>query len=202
MNKVRPITRSGAWSGHHRLYRRAAHRALEQLHELHSELTQLWKEVGAEDGGPHLKEYFQKLEDYLVLAASAQMYCAMAVEALLNFYGVCRLGETFYKRNLERLSAIAKLELLIAVCEHDLLETSNELSPLLRRITGRRNDLVHPKAHEYSDCATNHLERGDWPDRLPEMVKMAIDDMELFFERFAAISGHSRAAVEFFRSAI
>jgi hypothetical protein len=200
MNKVRAVERSGEKSGHHRLYRRAAHRALEQLRELQRDLGGIWKEVDAADGGPLLKEYMSKLEDYIVLAAAAQMYCAMATEALLNFYGVCRLGESFYKRNLERLSAVAKLELLIAVCEGELADRGSELSTLLQKIAGRRNDLVHPKAHEYALEDTMHVERGDWPDHLPVRVGAAIDDMECFFQRFASISDDSRAAVEYFCS--
>jgi hypothetical protein len=72
----------------------------------------------------------------------------MAAEALLNFYGVVRLGETFYKRNLERMSIIPKLELLIAICDNKLLPKDAEISLVLRRVSERRNALVHPKPRE------------------------------------------------------
>ena len=203
MDKVRSVQRTGGWSGLHKRYRRAAHHALQEIKCAHSELGKLSTMLDAASGGTGLKrlldEYIAKLEVYCNLAASAQMYCAMAIEALLNFYGVSRLGETFYRRNLERLPVIQKFEMLMAICEGNLYTKENDLSEVLQKIAGRRNALVHPKAHEFlAGKGAHHVEPGDWPNRIPKDVKGAIDDMELFFKKFSALSVDCRAAVEFF----
>jgi len=146
---VQPIKRSGGWSGFHRLYRKAAHDALANVRESHRNLAASWTRLDAPGGEAVLPEYMRGLEAYIVLTATAETYCAMAVEALLNFYGVCRLGEEFYVRNLERSPILAKLELLLVTCDGIIHPKDAELSILLRRLSQRRNQLVHPKSREF-----------------------------------------------------
>jgi hypothetical protein len=200
MDKMRPVQRSGGWSGSHKRYRSEAHRALQQIHDARRELRTIWKELQSASEGRLLKQaldkYTGKLEDYCVLAASAQMYCAMAAEAVLNFYGVSRLGEIFYKRNVERLAVVKKFEVLMAICEGDLYSNDNDLSAVLQRIASRRNNLVHPKACELK--ATRDVGLGNWPDRIPDDVTNTVDEMERFLKGFSAVSENCGAAVEFF----
>jgi hypothetical protein len=79
----------------------------------------------------YLTEYLDNLSAFIALSASAQIYCSMSVEAFLNFYGVCRLGEEFYKRNLERSGIVQKLETLLESCDGILLAADEEITGML-----------------------------------------------------------------------
>lgn len=192
---VQPIKRSGGWSGFHRLYRQAAHAAVADVKESHRKLGETWRRLDAPGGEIVLHEYMHQLDAYIVLTATAELYCAMAVEALLNFYGVCRLGEEFYIRNLERSPIVAKLEMLLAACDGLIQPNDAELSVLLRRLSQQRNQLVHPKSREFK---IERVPSDSWADNAPKVVEQTATDMEKFFTLFAAINENTKAAVEFF----
>ncbi len=195
--KVRPVHRSGGWSGFHRLYRQAAHAAFGELKASHHRLAETWRRLERPGGESVLPEYMHQLEAFVVLSATAEIYCAMAIEALLNFYGVNRLGEEFYVRNLERISIVAKLELLLATCDGILLSKDEELSALLRGLSQRRNQLVHPRSREFK---LDRVSPGNWPEELPKIVGQTVGDMERFLALFAAINENTKAAVQFFNT--
>ncbi len=199
MAKVQPIHRSGGWSGFHRLYRQAAHAAVNELNGSHRKLGETWKRLDVPGGEAVLPEYMRQLEAYVVLSATAEIYCAMAIEALLNFYGVNRLGEEFYIRNLERISIVAKLELLLATCDGVILSKDEELSGLLRRLSQRRNQLVHPKSREFK---IDRVSPANWADEAPKIVEHTVGEMERFFVLFAAINENTKSAVQFFETAV
>jgi hypothetical protein len=142
-----------------------------------------------------LNEFQEKLDEFGTLSITAQIYCAMAVEALLNFYGVVRLGESFYKRNIERIGMIPKLEILIGICDGKLLTKDAEISGVIRRLSERRNSLVHPKAKEFDlTKLSDNLGAG----KAITDVQKSINEMKRFFVLFADISAEAKAAVEFF----
>ena len=91
----------------------------------------------------------------------------MSVGAFLNLYGVCRLGEKFYKRNLERSGIVAKLQMLLASCDGILLPADAEITTLLTKISQKRNQLVHPKSHEFR---IESLAHDIYPSDMPEIV--------------------------------
>ncbi len=192
---VQPVKRAGRWSGFHQLYRDAAQRGLAQVKLSYTDLVQTFKRLDSPGGENVLPEYTRKLEDHIILSAAVQVYCAMAIEALLNFYGVSRLGEDFYKGNLEKSSMEPKLEMLLALCDGIFLSKDAELLVLLRRLSQKRNQLVHPRSRESS---LNQVEPATWPDDVRKEAEFATNDMEQFFGLFSALNQDTKAAVEFF----
>lgn len=192
---VLPFKRSGGWSGYHRFYYAASIRAQAELVSKKSGIVEMHGLL-VNEGKAHLLDEFQeKLHEFDTLSITAQIYCAMAAEALLNFYGVVRLGESFYKRNIERIGIIPKLEILIGICDGKLLPKDAEISGVIRRLSERRNSLVHPKAKEFAlSMLSGNLGIGEAIND----VQKSIDDMKRFFELFAGISVEAKAAVEFF----
>jgi hypothetical protein len=171
---------------------------LAQIKQHHADLVQSFRRLNESDRtipSSYLSEYLEKLEAFIALSASAQVFCAMSVEALLNLYGVVRLGEEFYKRNLERSGVVPKLEILLATCDGILLPKDAELSALLRKISQKRNELVHPKSREFR---VDRMDSANWPDELPKTVESAVTDMERFFELFAGLNEHTKATSQFF----
>lgn len=77
---------------------------------------------------------------------AAHIFGCMAVEGFLNYYGVKRLGEAFYKRNIERLGITEKLSVLMISCQGLELDQDSSLIKDVRRVFDARNSIVHPTA--------------------------------------------------------
>ena len=111
-------------------------------------------------------------------ATSAHLYVCMAIEGFINYYGVKRLGESFYKRVLERMGITEKLMLIYLLCFNHKLETEGAIVNLIRRTFDQRNALVHPKTKEFS------------PDRIEQFIHKHPFDIDIHaafetLERFA-----------------
>ena len=107
----------------------------------------------------------------------------------MNYYGVKRLGSDFYRDNYERLNSYSKLAAVVATCTGQLLPGNAELVRILRRLTERRNSLVHPKAREVLPKAKDEKPRRP-PARstlAPTPAADSVRDMERFFELFAKL---------------
>ena len=83
------------------------------------------------------------------LSTSIEVMCCMSIESFLNHYGMFRLGAEFYKRNIERLGPVQKLETILALSQGKLLRADSKICKLVRKLFDRRNQLVHPKSAEY-----------------------------------------------------
>ncbi|MCS6232552.1 hypothetical protein G3488_17025 [Shewanella baltica] len=83
-------------------------------------------------------------------ATSAHLFVCMAIEGFINFYGVKRLGETYYKRVLERVGITEKLMLIYLICFDYKLDPNEDIVKSIRRVFDQRNVLVHPKTKEFS----------------------------------------------------
>jgi hypothetical protein len=111
---------------------------------------------------------------------------AMAVEMFLNLYGVVRLGEPFYKSNLERMGATQKVAALLGICCGVLVSNDDEIVQVTRRLFGRRNDLVHPKAKDLERRGRGQGEKWELPQQLAHDSVM---DMERFATLFYGFDG-------------
>lgn len=120
---------------------------------------------------------------------TAVLYSCLAIEGFLNDYGVRRLGQVFYARNLERLSPTQKVSVLIATCRHQLLPPDAPILATVRRLFEARNRLVHPKTVVRSDFS----EPGPSADSSPRAAE-AIAAMESFFSAFEALDPDTRAS--------
>ncbi|HLM68934.1 MAG TPA: hypothetical protein VK358_15455 [Longimicrobium sp.] len=110
----------------------------------------------------------------------------MSVEAFLNFYGVVRLGERFYKDNLQKAGATEKLSLLLALCDGVELDPSSDLWRTVRALFDRRNALVHPKTAELGrllESVSKAKKLPQDPDLL-EQGTVAYRRMKTFYRLF------------------
>ena len=190
---VLSVRRGGGWSGFHRIYYAAAIESYRGLENTNDDVVEMHGLV-YEGRGDLLHEFLEKLTAFTTLANTTQIYCAMCVEALLNFYGVIRLGEAFYKRNFERLGIIPKLELLVAVCDNRLLAKGAEISVVLRRLAENRNALVHPKSREVDVAG---LPNSVGIVEAVASARKSIENMKSFIKLFREISDDANAAVDF-----
>ncbi len=70
------------------------------------------------------------------------------IESFLNYYGVIRLGEEFYKTTIERLGITEKIKLIGVICFDLKLDSQTELLKTIRLLFDKRNSIVHPKTKE------------------------------------------------------
>lgn len=135
---------------------------------------------------------FWRLNDEARLCVqSAVVFSAMAIEAFLNFYGVVRLGEAFYSKNYERLGMVPKLCAIVATCCGVLLDNNSEIISVARRLSDRRNSLVHPKTREIPP------ERFGLPGKVLTLTLAsdAVADMDRFLSLFVTVDPQATVAV-------
>lgn len=170
---VRPADQSGSWQ-QDADYRFRAETAFRLLGQLDAESRAA---LAAIEGRRVPREVLAKVHEVQVVADTVVVFSAMAIESFLNFYGVRRLGESYFTAHLERLSPSKKVAALVALCTGKLLEPAEPLLQVAQRIARRRNALVHPKTRE------THRGR-DLPPAESAVVAadQAIADMRLFFE--------------------
>ncbi len=70
----------------------------------------------------------------------------LTCESMLNFYGVIKLGEKFFKENIERIGPISKkIIVLKSICAGELYDKNLPLLKKLDKLFKCRNDFIHPK---------------------------------------------------------
>jgi hypothetical protein len=184
---LQPVLRQGTWISQDRRYVRYARYSLKRLVEAVDEVKRKWpkplgESVKREEANDELWHLAETREFY---SDSAIIFAALAVEGFINFYGVLRLGEKVFRTEFERLGLIPKLRLLFLVCNSIELDSDDRLLLIARRVSQRRNDLVHPKSREAFDPLTATSLK--WGRLLPEGAVEAVSDMDEFFAEFRAI---------------
>jgi hypothetical protein len=126
----------------------------------------------------HRTELLDFLND---LTGACELYSYLAVEAFLNHYGIVRLGERFFRRNIERLPPAKKMAVILASTEGVLLDPTSPLYRLTEQMFQRRNELVHPKSRNHDALTIRQFA----PFQLYEHCEPAVIQMEEFFRGFA-----------------
>jgi len=194
---ILPFFQYGGWTVPHSFYFPMAKNLLQQAKDLgfqienrENEIKQKIKSEEPEWDEHTTDGYVHHLinEDYNQINAiciSTQIFSCMAVEAFLNYYGVKRLGEDYYKRSLERLGISQKLETLIAICVQELIDDKSEIAITTRRMFDRRNKLAHPKSKEMFNNKGKPVFSA--PVNPLEQAEQAVNDMVIFFNKFQEI---------------
>jgi hypothetical protein len=180
---VRAHGACGAWESNDRRYRGYAHSVLAEHEQLCCDVCEAWPgepSVPLNQGNAS-PDLWRKAKERDRTADAVQIYCAMAVEGYLNFYGVLRLGQTIFDEHFERLGIVPKLQRLLMVCDQLVIESSDELVVVLKRIAERRNSLVHPKTREVGADPSSFSPTSKM---LPDVPREAVADMEAFFSEF------------------
>lgn len=181
--QIRSYKIEGAWSYSHPFYYRCAYKAyleydrwIEQIHHREEELQKENPDMEPDELWSYIDYETDELwfEAYRA-ASSVQLFACMTIEAFLNHYGMKRLGEDFYKRNLERIGITEKLSILILTCQQKLLKKNDIIIKKTRALFDARNRLVHPKSKEI-----NFERLDDFSTKHPKdlSVKEIINDME------------------------
>jgi hypothetical protein len=201
-SEIFPYDRDGGWTIIHPFYYYSSYKALDEF------MQELWKleklEVKLKIRYSGLEEIEVKSliynetgaihDDLARLATIALLFVCMTIEAFINHYGVKRLGEDFYKRNLERTGITEKLSLISFLCCNVKLEPKDDLLIKVRNLFDQRNQLVHPKTKEFD---------FENPDRFsvahPRDIDLYADfkDMEFVIDKFCEMDPAMDRSFEF-----
>jgi hypothetical protein len=189
---IEPFRRSGSWEFDGGL-REQTVRALELAEQVSADRRNHWevareRQLAGDNAAGRLVSRERIVERNLFTTA-AVVLSAMAVEAFLNFYGVKRMGQTFYELHYERLGLVRKVTGIVAMCCGLLLDDDAEIVSVARALSKARNRLAHPKTREVRpEAGSSHFS----PMKHPlETARESVANMNLFFQLFAAFDPDS-----------
>ncbi len=201
-NDILPYVRNGSWSAQHPFYCQCAYFNLKKYEEHYSTLTKLEETLKTE-----LKHIADPERDDLIYvktyqirqmchesAVSMHLFLCMTIEAFVNHYGVRRLGEAFYKQNLERVGITEKIALIIATCFQKTIPKDNLIILKSRALFDKRNQFVHPKSKEINQnnlMNLANLHPKDFP------VYRFLNDFEEIIEEFYKLDPTILKEIEF-----
>lgn len=184
-HELKPIVSEGMWVSNDRLYRDYAHAQLGELIVLCAQLNEIWptpgKAIKVEDASSELIALIRQRDR---LSDSTRIFCAMATEGFINFYGVLRIGEDCFYENFERLGLIPKVRAVLLFCDKLVIDRTAPILHVMGKIAEDRNRLVHPKVKEVN---LSNIEREKWSELIPDAAKEAVQNMEVFFSEFLSI---------------
>jgi hypothetical protein len=181
-HELRPISSPGLWMSNDRRYRHWAHTQLGQLVTLCEKLNDIWpmpgKAIKVKDASAELMTMIGQRDR---LSDSTRIFCSMAVEGFINFYGVLRLGEECFNEHFERLGLVPKVRSILLFCDKLVIHRSAPIINLLDKVAQDRNRLVHPKTREIE---IGTISGRKWGDPTPETAINTVKNMEAFFAEF------------------
>jgi hypothetical protein len=183
--RIRPAFYPGAWLTEHRRYFEYLGIQLAVLGELQDTIDAAWPvehgEAVQSDEYPELHRLCRRRD---AAKDSIIVFCAMSVEAAVNYYGVRRFGAKHFEEHFERLPLYKKLRLLLLLCDGIELEKGSPVLRIARRIGKRRNDLVHPKTRDAPEDISLDQRIGR-PSA--DLANEAIADCDAFFTAFFSL---------------
>lgn len=200
--EIYPYGREGAWSSAHNSYYAYAYRS-------YNDYCIFLKEIKDKESSLKIKHAYLNPEelDSLIMfearhiyseayrvAISSALFACMCIEAFLNYYGVKRLGERFYKRFIERLGITEKIAVLVLTCHQRVIERDSVILKKARKMFEERNGLVHPKTREIH---VNKVEEFIYkhPNEFP--LKDLLDDMEIIIDELCKLDSDIHREFEF-----
>ncbi|HCA26000.1 MAG TPA: hypothetical protein DEP32_17705 [Pseudomonas sp.] len=198
---IEPFSRMGMWVSSHSSHYTSAHEfrrdyelAVKQLLEQESELERKYKDIPDEHrGGLIFTETNGLHHTAYRYATAAHLFSCMAIEGFINYYGIKRLGDPFYRRNLERLGITEKLSTLLLACGLERIDPSDELIKKVRSIFDRRNSIVHPKSKEVHNISS--VENYVHPSELP--VADTFEALGFFVSKMCSLDDEINKEFEF-----
>ncbi|MBK1695415.1 hypothetical protein CKO09_11800 [Chromatium weissei] len=201
-NTILPYEHEGGWFSMHRFHYASAYRSLHEFQSAHSAVATKTAalEASVNDMPPELLSSFICHETMDLRACEEQafvssiLFSCMTVEAFINNYGVRRLGETYFRQNLERLGITEKFSLLLLACQGIAIPSSDPTLLILRAMFDARNQLVHPKAREF-DVELLHRKFSEPPMKV--RISTHFEHMEAVISRFCSLDDHIYRDFEF-----
>lgn len=188
---IRGFDSLGIWESNYKRHRSHAHDLLFELEDLAQEVLAKWPE-----GAGSAIQNEERHPEVWVLAKrrdrtsdAVRIYASMAVEGLLNCYGVVTLGQAVFDEHFERLGLVPKLRQLLITAAQLNIPKNDPFVRHLENLAASRNKLVHPRTIEVKDLYSHKRSAV----KIPDVARQAVGDMEAFFEGFFAL--HSVTAI-------
>jgi hypothetical protein len=180
---LRPHHQNGTWQTESARFAENARTQLAELVDISTQIKKKWPDgtkslFPGDEGHSALWSETRKRD---LLSDCVKIFSAMAVEGLLNFYGVVRLGQAKFDEHFEKMGPVKKVKALLLVCESIILDDESELVRLVFKISGRRNLLVHANTREMQ--APTLDSDKNWKT-IPGQAVEAVSDMSDFFRAF------------------
>lgn len=184
-----PSSRNGTWE-FEGLSRREAQFAFKQFVDAQNGLRVLFatRDPAKRQDPAKASERNAALLQRNFFAVATVVFACMAIESFLNYYGVRRFGPDFRKREIERLSAAKKAALILKHSATAPPAPGDEIFQCLDRLYRRRNELIHPKTHEY----VVGVEPPEY-ESPPLIAQQSVEDMEKFYSEFALLDAEARS---------
>lgn len=197
-----PYQREGAWFSMHSFHYACAYKSLHAFQTAQSFLAAKEASLSVE-----VKDISQDHQDSFIFHetmshqdnveqafVSSILYSCMTVEAFINNYGVRRLGQNYFRGNLERLGITEKFSLLMLVCHGILIFKDDPDHIKLRAMFDTRNQLVHPKTREFSVELLKQVRQETTMER---RLTLHFDHMEAVIDRLCSLDNHIHRDFEF-----
>lgn len=177
---ARPFGIEGAWQTSDYRYRLFARQLMTELEAIAAAITLDWppdlsEGITSREQHPDL---WDRCDHRDRLSDSVRVYAAMSIEGFLNFYGVYRLGQLAYERQVVNKPLFYKLQALLKMCDGVSIEAETPIAKALQVVSRSRNLLVHPIARELSH---GNLEPHA---HVPSEARAVVAAMESFFTEF------------------
>jgi len=199
---VLPYGRQGIWTVSHPFYYDCAYRTFNEFQSILLRLEAKEQELRIQYSGENEPDLTHLLDfethdlhnEAFRVATTSFLFLCMTIESFINHYGTKRLGEEYYKRNLERIGITEKLSLLVAVCHQTKLDAKDPLLVKVRFLFDKRNSLVHPKTKEFDfERPENFISKH--PAKIG--LQTSFDDMELIIQRICELDPDINRSAEF-----
>lgn len=202
IRSILPYGREGAWTISHHFYYDCAYRTFEdfqltllQLLNKEQELRTQYSDIDDSYINGFIRYETRDLHGQAFRQATTSfLFLCMTLEAFINHYGTKRLGERYYKINLERIGITEKLSLLVAVCHQTTLDAKHPLLQKIRTLFDKRNKLVHPKTREF-DSERPESFKSKHPREIG--LQAYFDDLEFIIEEICKLDPDVDRSTEF-----
>lgn len=210
--KIKEFSCEGAWSVSHRFFYDSVYACRDDYEKYSEILENEIKNAGdayndePEFKSGYIKHVIEIENDYNYDDACARsaslvlLFSCMTIEAFLNFYGVRRLGEAYYKKFVERLGVTQKLAYLFSIGRDEVLKTDEEVIRLCQQLFDKRNALVHPKSRELIKGSVNSKPIPSWDEKrinLKSSVDKYIQNLERVITIFCELDKNISQSFEF-----
>ena len=126
--------------------------------------------------------------DFLVTNRAAEertavvtvIFCALALEAFINDYGISSFSRSFFDHYLDRLDAVSKWVIYPHLISGKPIRTGGQAFESLRRLFSLRNKLVHFKSTQKRACDLDESDRVsiEHASGAIQTVRMAVDELK------------------------
>ena len=135
------------------------------------------EETGAENA---VTSVIINYRGYDTMGEVTVIFCALALEAFINDYGISSFSRSFFDHYLDRLDAVSKWVIYPHLISGKPIRTGGQAFESLRRLFSLRNKLVHFKSTQKRACDLDESDRVsiEHASGAIQTVRMAVDELK------------------------